>query len=120
MTTPWSPFAVLGLPPDPGKLTDDDVRNAWRRIAAATHPDRQDGGDPARYTDASNAYALLRTAWGRTEARADLADGITPGQRHRTSQPSPRPQSPVSWRGVQHRAAVLPARLRHGRPRRLA
>ena len=27
-------------------LTDDDVRAAWRRIAAATHPDRDDGGDP--------------------------------------------------------------------------
>jgi len=40
------PFAALGLAARPD-LTDDDVRAAWRRIAASTHPDRADGGDPA-------------------------------------------------------------------------
>jgi curved DNA-binding protein CbpA len=106
VTTLWSPFAVLGLPPDPGKLTDDDVRKAWRRIAGATHPDREDGGDRERYTQAGNAYALLRTAWGRTEAWADLADGITPGRRTRAPQPAPwRQRPPVTWRGLWHRAA---------------
>jgi curved DNA-binding protein CbpA len=64
-------FAALGLPPRAG-LTDDDVRAAWRRIAAATHPDRDDGGDPARFGAAAAAYALLRTAYGRGEALADL------------------------------------------------
>ncbi|MGH3394452.1 MAG: J domain-containing protein [Streptosporangiaceae bacterium] len=119
MNALWSPFAALGLPPDPGKLTDDDVRSAWRRIAAATHPDREDGGDPDRYRDASRAYALLRTAWGRTEAWADLQDGLIPGQHSRTAPPPPRP-APVSWRGAWQRVAVVPARLRHGSPRRLA
>ena len=67
------PFGVLGLPRRPG-LSDDDVRAAWRRIAAATHPDRDDGGDPVRYGAAAAAYATLRTAYGRGEALADLAD----------------------------------------------
>ena len=54
-------------------LTDEQVRAAWRTIAAATHPDRPDGGNPARYAAASAAYGQLRTAWGRSEAYADLA-----------------------------------------------
>ena len=70
MTTP-DPFTVLGLPARPD-LTDEQVRAAWRAIATATHPDREDGGDPARYAAASAACAALRTAWGRSEAYADL------------------------------------------------
>jgi hypothetical protein len=54
-------------------LSDDDVRAAWRRIAAATHPDRNDGGDPARYAEAADAYSRLRIGWERGEAYADLA-----------------------------------------------
>jgi curved DNA-binding protein CbpA len=66
------PFTALGLPRAPG-LSDEQVRAAWRNIAAATHPDRADGGDPARYAAASGAYAALRTSWGRSEAYADYA-----------------------------------------------
>ena len=66
------PFAVLGLPARPG-LTDDEVRAAWRRIAAATHPDRADGGDAAAFAAAAAAYTALRTNFGRAEALADLA-----------------------------------------------
>ena len=66
------PFAVLGLPARPD-LTGDEIRAAWRRMAAATHPDRADGGDPARYAEAAAAYTTLRTASGRGEAYADLA-----------------------------------------------
>jgi len=65
------PFAVLGLPARPD-LTDEDVRAAWRRIAATTHPDREDGGDPGRYSTAAAAYDTLRTSFGRGEAFADL------------------------------------------------
>jgi curved DNA-binding protein CbpA len=65
------PFATLGLPAR-RDLTDEDVRSAWRRIAAATHPDRPDGGDPARYSTAAAAYNTLRTSFGRGEALADL------------------------------------------------
>jgi curved DNA-binding protein CbpA len=66
------PFAVLGLPARPD-LSDDDIRAAWRRIAAAVHPDRADGGDRARFAEAAAAYTTLRTEFGRREAYADLA-----------------------------------------------
>ena len=42
-----NPFTALGLPIRPD-LTDEQVRTAWRTIAAATHPDRPDGGNPAQ------------------------------------------------------------------------
>jgi curved DNA-binding protein CbpA len=71
------PFAVLGLTAHPD-LTDDEVRAAWRRIAAATHPDRDDGGDPAAFAAAAAAYTDLRTQTGRREA---LADRPGPGRR---------------------------------------
>jgi curved DNA-binding protein CbpA len=74
------PFLALGLPPS-RDLTDDDVRAAWRRIAAATHPDRDDGGDPARFGAAAAAYAALRTRYGRGEALADLGSGSGRGKR---------------------------------------
>jgi hypothetical protein len=67
-----NPFAVLGL--DSGAdLTDDEVRAVWRLLAAATHPDRADGGDPERFAAAAAAYTDLRTRAGRGEARAALA-----------------------------------------------
>jgi hypothetical protein len=80
------PFAVLGLPAR-RDLTDEDVRAAWRRIAAATHPDRDDGGDQARYSSAAAAYDTLRTGFGRGEALADL--GLA-GPRHAKHAPGPR------------------------------
>lgn len=71
------PFAALGLVASP-ELTDDEVRAAWRRVAAATHPDRADGGDPAVFAVAAGAYSELRTRPGRGEALADLGglDGL--------------------------------------------
>jgi hypothetical protein len=114
-----NPFAALGLPERPD-LTDEDVRAAWRKVAAATHPDRPDGGDLARYTAASAAYAELRTPWGRSEAYADLAeraDGpvtspipAIPGG----DEPPPPPWQPLL--ALVH----VPARVRRGRPLRLA
>lgn len=68
------PFAALGLTARPD-LTDDDVRAAWRRVAAATHPDRQDGGDPERFAAAAAAYTELRTRFGRGEALAEAEPG---------------------------------------------
>jgi hypothetical protein len=55
-----NPFDALGLPTRPD-LTDEQVRAAWRAIATATHPDRADGGDVARYTAATAAYVTMRT-----------------------------------------------------------
>jgi curved DNA-binding protein CbpA len=103
------PFYALGLPAS-GELTDDDVRSAWRRIAAATHPDREDGGDPAAFAAAAAAYTLLRTAAGRGEALADLSE---PGTGR-------VPDGPVPRQNRLNPAATTAWRIRHGRPARLA
>ena len=84
------PFTALGLPARPG-LTDDDIRAAWRRVAAATHPDRADGGDPARFAAAAAAYTELRTRSGRGEAYADLA--ARPGRQPSPAAPVPPPHA---------------------------
>lgn len=127
---PADPFRALGLPPDPD-ITDDDVRAAWHRIAAATHPDRADGGDPAAFAAAAAAYTDLRTRFGRTETLADLAS-----QRHRIGLrwrlPVPRLPARPSFRDG-HPSRAEPAaprrrwptpywtaRVRAGRPARLA
>jgi curved DNA-binding protein CbpA len=105
-----SPFVVLGLPAS-RELTDDDVRSAWRRIAAATHPDRADGGDPTAFAAAAAAYTLLRTAAGRGEALAGMSEpdgGRSPGG------PVPRTNRLASA------AAIAGWRIHHGRPARLA
>jgi curved DNA-binding protein CbpA len=97
------PFALLGLAPRPG-LSDDDVRAAWRRIAAATHPDREDGGDPARFGAAAGAYVVLRTGFGRSEALADLGLSGTPGHRRRHAHRRSGPADPSSPGAGRHRA----------------
>ena len=121
------PFAQLGLPAL-AELRDDDVRAAWRRIAAATHPDREDGGDPARFGAAAAAYVLLKTPFGRGEALADLGVAAARGharhpRRARSARrnwyprrPWPAPRSPDQRRGAHRlRAARPPARFRHAR-----
>jgi len=80
-----NPFSVLGLPAR-ADLPDEDVRAAWKRIAAATHPDRDDGGDLARFGAAATAYDTLRTSFGRGEALADLGlTGSAPRAAHRAA-----------------------------------
>ena len=120
MTTTPNPFGVLGLPERPD-LTDEQVRAAWRNIAAATHPDRPDGGDLARYTAASAAYAELRTPWGRSEAYADLAEqaGDGPATSPIPVIPGEEPPPVPPWQPLLALAQV-PARIRSGRPLRLA
>ena len=119
MTKTPNPFRALGLPERPD-LTDEQVRAAWRNIAAATHPDRPDGGDLARYTAASAAYAELRSPWGRSEAYADLADQADDGPVTAPLPPVPGEAPPVPpWQPVLALTQV-PARIRSGRPLRLA
>jgi hypothetical protein len=127
------PFTVLGLPARAG-LSDDEVRAAWRRIAAATHPDRTDGGDAARFAAAAAAYTALRTNFGRTEVLADLAlpAGSGRGRAGPGRWPSasgwarrrPRPATDGERRRGRPAAGLLPgrwwARVRRGRPARLA
>jgi hypothetical protein len=104
------PFTALGLPARPD-LTDEQVRAAWRAIAAKTHPDRLGGGNPAAYAAASAAYAALRTPWGRSEAYADLIASrrSAVGRKARTG--PVRPGSRAA-----HALLLVPARIRHGRP----
>ena len=121
-----NPFAALGLPERPD-LTDEQVRAAWRTIAAATHPDRRDGGDIARYTAAASAYAQLRTGWGRTEAYADVRAGACdttplPAADDPADDPAndTAPEMPLVLAGAPARVRRhLPGRIRHGRPLRL-
>jgi curved DNA-binding protein CbpA len=117
MTT--NPFEILGLP-ERADLDDETVRGAWRAIAAATHPDRPDGGDLARYTAATAAYAELRTGWGRSEAYADLryaASDTSPLPVITGSYPAPGPVPPPPQpRDLRQ----LPARIWHGRRLHLA
>ena len=128
-----NPFAALGLPERPD-LTDEEVRAAWRAIAAATHPDRPDGGDVARYTAATAAYAQLRTGWGRSEAYADLdpstagADDTAPLPAVPAPEPSPSvAPARLTWSLVVPARLtwspgtvwLLPSRIRYGRPLRL-
>jgi hypothetical protein len=107
-----NPFDALGLPTDPD-LTDEQVHAAWRKVAAATHPDRPDGGDLARYTQASAAYAQLNSPWGRSEAYADLLEGL----------PDTTPLPPVTYTGQRPPSIrplrLLPSRIVHGRPLRM-
>ena len=121
-----NPFEALGLPADPG-LSDEQVRAAWRQIAAAAHPDRADGGDLDRYTQASAAYAELRTPWGRSEAHADLVEqSWRVGGADDRSDTVPLPvvgtgqlPPPVPpWQPLID-LARLPVRICHGRPLRL-
>lgn len=144
------PFAALGLTARPD-LTDDDVRAAWRRVAAATHPDRSDGGDPERFAAAAAAYTELRTRFGRGEAMADArtAPGRPPTAGRRSAARRPSAQGSSAWRSAARRfsawralarrssasrpsarrgsrlvlpraVGLLPARVRRGRPWRLA
>jgi hypothetical protein len=118
-----NPFEALGLPARPD-LTDEQVRAAWRAIAAATHPDRADGGDLAAYTAASAAYAELRTPWARSEAYADLAERAARGGDEPDTSPlpvigGPEPVPVPPWQPL---LALwqLPARIWRGRPLPLA
>jgi curved DNA-binding protein CbpA len=114
------PFRSLGLAPAPD-LGDDDIRAAWRRVAAATHPDRADGGDPAVFAAAAAAYTVLRTPTGRGEALADLADSA---RRPRPAGLLNRPPAgarsrPGGFPAGAFRASgprLLLARVRRGRP----
>ena len=110
-----NPFDALGLPSDPA-LTDAQVHAAWRKTAAATHPDRPDGGNLARYTAASAAHAELSTAWGRTEAYADLIEPLhdTTPLPPVTFTPAPA-VPPATYRPLR----LLPSRIACGRPLRL-
>lgn len=117
-----NPFTALGLPAS-AELDDEQVRDAWRAIAARTHPDRPGGGDPGVYAAAAAAYAQLRTPWGRGEALADLAAINDPGGPDGldSSPPAWPVGTPLTGPAPGCRAVTrLPGRIRRGRPAVLA
>jgi hypothetical protein len=129
-----NPFAVLGLPEWPD-LDDETVDAAWRAIAAETHPDRPDGGNLARYTQATAAYFELHSPWGRSEAFADLLEAAWAQGRY-DAYPGHYPPGydpdddlalpptgpweaelgPVPLAEILHQLAQIPARFRRGHP----
>lgn len=120
MTGGHDAFSLLGIEPE-DEPTDDEVRAAWRRIAAATHPDRADGGDPERFAAAAAAYTELRTKFGRNEARAALAEArpasSTSGTWRRLG--SSRRLAVAQRLGIWRRTSIW-RRVSGGRPARLA
>ena len=130
MSMHWNPFEILGLPTR-RDLTDAQVDAAWRAIAVATHPDREDGGDLARYTQATAAFAELRIPWSRSEAWADQVekarahgyDGLDEDGGPCTRPLPDVPFNPETGLPLIDPAALLaqlPGRVRRGRPLRLA
>jgi hypothetical protein len=134
----WNPFAVLGLPEWPD-LDDETVHAAWQQIAAETHPDRDDGGNLARFTQATAAYNELCCPWGRSEAFADLLDQAWAEGRYdpypgcyppgyQPYDPADLPPSlwqdtglgPVPLSEILHMVGEIPARFRRGHPVHLA
>ena len=118
------PFSALGLPAR-ADLSDDEVRAAWRRIAAATHPDRSDGGDATRFAAAAAAYAELRTPYGRGEAYADL-NSAAPAAVRAVNDAGAASRAAVSHPAAQREGSGstagfrLATRVRTGRPSMLA
>jgi len=112
------PFGALGLERR-RELADDDVRAAWRRVAAATHPDRADGGDPEVFAAAAAAYTVLRTPTGRGEALADLLEDRGRRRPQPTAPAGPlarlRPADHGRRRRRRSVRSRLPERLRPGR-----
>ena len=130
MSMHTNPFEILGLPVR-RDLTDEQVDAAWRKIAVATHPDRPDGGDLARYTQASAAFAELRVPWSRSEAYADVVeqartqgyDGLDDdGQPYTEPLPSVPfdPESGIPYGDPVAILLQLPSRISRGRPLHLA
>jgi hypothetical protein len=105
-----NPFEALRRPAR-RHLTGEKVRSAWRRITAAAHPGRADGGDPGAYAARAGSCTVLQTSADRGAAMADLrgpVGGRVPGY------PVPGRKNPLA-----RLAVVVPPPIRHGRPVRL-
>jgi DnaJ like chaperone protein len=68
------PYAILGLLPG---ASMDEVRHAWRRVAAENHPDRmlQRGAPPEFVENAREKTAAINAAYARS--REELSVGAT-------------------------------------------
>ena len=67
------PFALLGLPKRP-LLSEEEIGQAYRRLAGELHPD-QAGGDASRFKELGEAAAILRDPARRLRYLADVTGG---------------------------------------------
>jgi curved DNA-binding protein CbpA len=67
------PFHILGLPKRP-LLTEEEIGQAYRRLAGELHPD-QAGGDASRFKELGEAAAILRDPARRLRSLADVTGG---------------------------------------------
>ena len=67
------PFELLGLPRRP-LLSDEEIGTAYRKLAAALHPD-QKGGDATRFKELSEAVGILRDPARRLRSLAGVTAG---------------------------------------------
>lgn len=68
-------YAVLGIP---ARASQADVKNAYRRLAKAYHPDRYAGSDRP-FQDVQQAYSVLGDAGRRRKYDAELCGSRSPG-----------------------------------------
>ena len=93
---PADPYTVLGIKPGSSAAA---VRDAWRKSALATHPDKPDGSDE-QFRAVQAAYETLRSALARrhfaAQSRGFTRDQAPPQQQQRQPQPQqqqqPQPQ----------------------------
>lgn len=71
-----NPFALLGLPERP-LLSEEEIGDAYRRLAATLHPD-QAGGDDIRFKELGEAAAILRDPARRLRFLAGVNPGTIP------------------------------------------
>ena len=93
--TSRDPYTVLGVPPD---ITDEGLRDAYRRLAVAHHPDHNGGSvqSAARFAAIQGAYDEIRRRRAGGRKRAASSGPATDFGRsepvsHGTASGSPRP-----------------------------
>src|SRR5215218_5241066 len=84
-------YALLGVHTN---ADEEELRKAWRQLAAQWHPDRAGHAATVRFQQLSAAYTVLsdpvaRAAYDRRRRAADFVD--TPPKR---TAPAPAPRSP--------------------------
>ena len=70
---PMDPFELLGLPHRP-LLSEEEIGQAYRRLAGELHPD-QAGGDANRFKELGEAAAILRDPTRRLRSLAGVSGG---------------------------------------------
>jgi len=83
-------FAILGVT---AGASSDEIKSAYRRLAKALHPDRQEG-DSAAFREIQEAYAVLGDDRRRDEYRRTLEKPAVRRPAGRSVSPPPEPLIP--------------------------